>query len=188
MNLLKENEEKRSRKEERENRLLRRTRELAEFDSVEVLPSAFERGITRRDLVNAAIQLEMSAAEVMAWQRYMDFNEWRSKDGLPVTGRGFRRPLRMWHLKQAEIDARKERRGSSAEREAEKRKAAERAKEAERVKLAAEPGAWELCWQRCKHAKAGGGCAAKCPFPPTLALPRPRPPEDCKGFEPKEVA
>ena len=58
MNELKENEEKRSRKEERENRLRLRARELHDLCSVKALPSAFERGITSFDLMDAALKID----------------------------------------------------------------------------------------------------------------------------------
>ena len=187
MNELKENEEKRSRKEERENRRLQRARELAGFDSVEALPSAVERGIGRRKLVSAALRIEMSAAEVMAWQKFMESVDWQFMTGAKVHGGNFLRSLRMWHVRQVEIDARNERRGGSAEREAEKSKAAERAKEAERVKAAAEPGAWQLCRERCRYGLTCGACGAapRYTIPPQLRE-HPIAPEDCKGYEPKE--
>ena len=184
MSELKEKDEKRSRKEEREKQQQQRARELNATLEIRPLPSAFERGITRRDLVNAAVLNEMSAAEVMDWQRYMESVGWRLKDGVCVSWRNFRRSLRMWHKKQIEIDARKDRRGGSAEREAEKRKAAEKAKEAERVKAAAKPGAWQLCRERCAFAEVCG-CAKKHLIPPQLRS-YPIPPQDCKDYEPKE--
>ena len=187
MSELKENEEKRSRKEDREKQQQQRARELNATLEILPLPSAFERGITRRDLVNAAVLNEMSAAEVMDWQRYMESVGWRLKDGVCVSWRNFRRSLRMWHKKQIEIDARKDRRGGSAEREAEKRKAAEKAKEAERVKAAAKPGAWQLCRERCRYGLTCGACGAapRYTIPPQLRE-HPIAPEDCKGYEPKE--
>ncbi len=185
MSTLKENEEKRSRKEERENRRLQRARVLALYDSVVALPSAVERGIGRRKLVSAALRIEMSAAEVMDWQKFMESVDWQFMTGAQVHGGNFLRSLRMWHVRQVEIDAR--RRGTSAEREAEKRKAIAAKKEAERVKAAAEPGAWQLCRERCRYGLMCGACGAapRHAIPPQLRE-HPIPPEDCKGYEPKE--
>ena len=187
MSLLKENEEKRSRKEERENRLRLRARELHDLCSVKALPSAFERGITSFDLMDAALKIDMSADEVMEWQKFMDSVGWIFATNGAVNWRNFRRSLRMWHIRELELSAKADRRGNSAEREAEKRKAAEKAKEAERVKAAAKPEAWLLCHERCRYGLTCGKCGAapRYTIPPQLRE-HPIAPEECNGYEPKE--
>lgn len=186
MSLLKEKrEEKRTRKEEiRENPQPQpRARELP-VDGVEIHRGAYDRGITRYDIEVAAERIEMPAVEVNAWQDYMDEVGWTFADGLPVNGRNYRRSLRMWHRMEGEIAARRRPRG----RLADEVDTLKRRKEAERKRLeeaAANPGAWELCEERCANYVAGFGCKCKVRIPPALQ-PRPIPPEECPLFKAKE--
>ena len=81
-----------------------------------------------------------------------------------------------------EMEASAKRKAAEAE-EAEKRR-----QEAERKRLeeaAANPGAWELCDERCANYVAGFGCKCKVRIPPALQ-PRPIPPEECPSFKAKE--
>ena len=147
---------------------------------------AWERGITRNDLEDAAENIGMSAAEVTEWLEYMETIGWRMSNGHPVNGCNFRRPLRMWHKIEERIKARRERRGGSAEREAEKRKAAEVERMRKMYEDSKKPASWTLCNERCAFAEVCG-CAKKHLIPPQLRS-YPIPPQDCDGFEPKEVA
>jgi hypothetical protein len=195
MSMLKENEEKRSRKEERENQ--QQQQRLATPSPVcpvdksvdnrrraNIMHHAWERGITRNDLHAAAEKIGMSAAEVGDWLEYMDDNGWTLRDGVRVNGRNFRRPLRMWHKVQEQIDKRE------AKRSQNRREHRRKQEEAERLRLlqkeAAKPSSWQLCNERCAFAEVCG-CAKKHLIPPQLRS-YPIPPQDCDGFEPKEVA
>ena len=197
MSTLKENEEKRSRKEERENQ--QQQQRLATPSLVchvdksvdnrrraNIMHHAWERGITRNDLEDAAENIGMSAAEVNEWLEYMETIGWRMSNGYPVNGCNFRRPLRMWHKIEERIKARRERRGGSAEREAEKRRAAEVERMRKMYEDSKKPASWTLCNERCAFAEVCG-CAKKHLIPPQLRS-YPIPPQDCDGFEPKEVA
>lgn len=196
MNELKENEEKRSRKKERENQQQQRLATPSPVCPVDksvdnnrlanLLHNAWKRGITRNDLADAAESIGMSAAEVTEWLEYMETIGWRMSNGHPVNGCNFRRPLRMWHKIEERIKARRERRGGSAEREAEKRKAAEVERMRKMYEDSKKPASWTLCNERCAFAEACG-CAKKHLIPPQLRS-YPIPPQDCDGFEPKEVA
>ena len=194
MSELKENEEKRSRKEEREKQQQQRLATPSSFYPVDksvdnnrranLLHHAWERGITRNDLHAAAEKIGMSAAEVGDWLEYMDDNGWTLRDGVRVNGCNFRRPLRMWHKVQEQIDKRHSRREQN--RREHRRKQAE----AERLRLlqkeSAKPSSWQLCNERCAFAKGCVGCGAEKPYtiPPQLRSHRIAP-EDCKGYLPR---
>ena len=149
------------------------------------LMEAWERGIIRQDLMQAAVKIGMTDAELEAWLKYMSEVDWTFTDGGKVNCRNFRRSLRMWHKTEARIS---ERVGSRREAKAEqKRREAEEA-EKQRLKSAAmDPGAWELCKERCAFAKEPMGCAFGMKIPPS-AFARPIPPQECPKFKPKEVA
>ncbi len=194
MSTLKENEEKRSRKEERENQqqqqrlatpsLVCHVDKSVDNRRANLLHQAWERGILVSDLHAAAERIGMSAAEVGDWLEYMDDNGWTLRDGVRVNGRNFRRPLRMWHKIEERIKARRERRDTSAEREAEKRKAAEVERMRKMYEDSKKPASWTLCNERCAFAEVCG-CAKKHLIPPQLRS-YPIPPQDCDGFEPYE--
>ena len=190
MNLLKENEEKRSRKEERENHHHHRARELQDVDVTTYVSAAWRRGITLKDLDEAALRIGMSADEVRGWLQYMDETNWTLKEGDKVNVRNFRRSLRMWHKVNGQIEERlTSRRGTSAEREDERRKEAARQKfDALKTKAAEDPKVWTLCRERCANAKECGGCEKCHKIPPALIPPRGFPPEECVDFKAKEVA
>ena len=188
MNEPKENEEKRSRKEEREKQQQQLAREPFAVDAVDKrhLREAWAHGVVRKEIAEAAESIGMNAAEVNGWLNYMHNVKWRFATGGVVTGGNFRRSLRMWHKVQEQIDARNERLVTSAEREAEKRKAAEAERMRKMYEDSKKPESWQLCNERCAFAK-GCGCEKKYLVPPQLRS-YPIAPEDCKGFEPKEVA
>ncbi len=184
----KESEEKRSRKEEKENHHHHLSPEPFAIDAVDksLLREAWAHGIVRKDVKEAAEDMSISAAEVNDWLNYMHDVKWRLNTDNPVTWRNFRRSLRMWHKIEERIKARRERRGGSAEREAEKRKAAEVERMRKMYEDSKKPASWTLCNERCAFAEVCG-CAKKHLIPPQLRS-YPIPPQDCDGFEPKEVA
>ena len=189
MNLLKEKDEKRSRKEERENQQQQQQQHQRAREGLAVhklSAEALRHGMTCKDLVAAANAIGMNAGEVNGWLRYMESVGWTFSNGAPVNGRNFRRPLRMWHKIEERINARRERRGGSAEREAEKRRAAEVERMRKMYEDSKKPASWTLCNERCAFAE-NCGCAKKHLIPPQLRS-YPIAPEDCKGFQPKEVA
>ena len=195
MNLLKENEEKSSRKEERENqqqqRLATPSSRCPVDNSVDnnrranLMHHAWERGILRRELEATAEKIGMSAAEVNDWLEYMDDNGWTLRDGVRVNGRNFRRPLRMWHKVQGQIDERKARRRQNRREHRAKQEEAERLRRLQ--KAAAKPEAWLLCHERCKYGLTCGACGSVSRYvlPPQLRV-HPIPPEECGGFMPRE--
>ena len=149
------------------------------------LMEAWDRGILRTDLRNAAASIGMTADEANAWLKYMHEVDWTFTDGGKVNCRNFRRSLRMWHKTEARISERGDfKREAKAEQ---KRREAEEA-EKQRLKSAAmDPGSWELCKERCAFAKEPMGCAYGMKIPPS-AFARPIPPQECPKFKPKEVA
>ncbi|MBR3221481.1 MAG: hypothetical protein IKF72_04545 [Kiritimatiellae bacterium] len=192
MEVLKENEEKRSRKEERENQQQQQRpatpsscgpyKSAEDARRADLLNSAWNCGIVRRDLDDVAAKIGMDEAEVFDWLKYMDEVGWQMSNGQPVNAFNFRRPLRMWHKVQERID------GSKARREQNRREHRQRQEEANQLrraqKVAADPAAWELCRERCANAKERGGCACGVACPPAH-LPRPVPPQECPRFAAK---
>ena len=177
MSLLKENEEKRSRKEEREKQQQQhqqqqqRARDGLKIDMLS--SQALDRGMTHKDLVDAARVIGMSAREVNAWLKYMDSVGWAFSNGAPVTWRNYRRPLRMWHLTERRMRIERNCADSTTEEAS--------AKKLEELRsAAAKPESWALCRERCAFAEACG-CAKKHTIPPQLR-PRPIPPEECADF------
>ena len=82
--------------------------------------------------------LKMPHDEARAWMRYQDENGWRFGNGNPVTRFNFMRSLRMWHIREEELEekraARREREAARKEREQERaeRMAQRREREAKR--------------------------------------------------------
>ena len=149
------------------------------------LMEAWDRGIIRQDLMQAAVKIGMTDAELEAWLKYMSEVGWRFTTGGFVNGRNFRRSLRMWHKMEAIINER-----GSSRREAKAEQKRREAEEAEKQRLksaAMDPGSWELCKERCAFAKEPMGCACKMKIPPS-AFARPIPPQECPNFRAKEVA
>ena len=181
----KESEEKRSRKEEKEMQQQQPAREPFPIDAVDnrLRREAWAHGIIRKDLVEAAGDMGICAAEVNCWLKYMHNVNWKMKDGLPVTWRNFRRSLRMWHEVEVRINARCQRRTTSAERAEELRRAADAERLKKMCEEAKKPEAWALCRERCAFAEACG-CAKKHMIPPQLRS-HPIPPEECAEFAAK---
>ena len=149
------------------------------------LMEAWDRGIIRQDLMQAAVKIGMTDAELEAWLKYMSEVDWTFTDGGKVNCRNFRRSLRMWHKTEARISER-----GSSKREAKAEQKRREAEEAEKQRLksaAMDPGSWELCKERCAFAKEPMGCAFGMKIPPS-AFARPIPPQECPKFKPKEVA
>ena len=149
---------------------------------------AWKRGITKLMLVEAADKIGMDDDEVCEWLKYMDEVGWTLNDGVPVTARNFRRPLRMWHRVKGEVDAKHTRGGTSRMEQLREdglkrqRQAAQSRRESESCK----PEAWVLCRERCAMYNR----LEKCPVafcragyvtPPQLR-DRPCPPEECPRF------
>ena len=187
MNLLKEREEKRGkREEERKPTTTTRVRELPDVDkSVYKSSAAFTRGILYADVRMSAAYIGMTAEEVNGWLKYMRDVGWRFTTGYEVNGRNFRRSLRMWHFTQRRIN---ERGGTRREAEAERRRRAAEQAERQRMKAAAmNPGSWQLCIERCAFAKMPMGCKRGMTVPPFARKP-PIPPEECPEYRAREVA
>lgn len=148
---------------------------------IEFRPSTFAHGILRNDLMNAANKIGMSAAEVNAWQHYMEEVDWRFTTGGRINYSNFRRSLRMWHKTEEKI--REERMQNAAVDNS-----SEAAKRLEKSKLATlgikaknDPSLWALCRERCENSDT---CGCKCGIkvPPDRQLPRPHRPEECPHF------
>ena len=99
---------------------------------------------------------------------------------MAFTWRNFRRSLRMWHEVEVRINARCQRRTTSAERAEELRRAADAERLKKMCEEAKKPDAWALCRERCAFAEACG-CAKKHTIPPQLR-PHLIPPEECADF------
>ena len=87
MDSLKENKEKKNQKEETREKQQPppRTREVL-ADDIVYNSTAWNNGITRKLLAEAANVIGMSADEVNAWQKYMDESGWCFTNGRPVNG------------------------------------------------------------------------------------------------------
>ena len=174
-------EEKRTRKEEiRENPPPPpRAREVT-VDEIAECNGAFERGISRRVLADAANRIGMSAAEVNEWLAYMVEVDWGFSSGKPVHNANFRRSLRMWHVMRPQVRIARQSLVEVAElnrREEEKNAEAKR----KRAAIAANPANWILCQERCANYIPGQGCKCGVPIPPAHQE-RQIPPEDCPKF------
>ena len=104
MNELKENKEKKNQKENtRENQQQHQASGHILVENLVHNSTAWKRGITRLMLAEAATCIGMTADEVNAWQKYMDESGWTFKDGTQLNWRNYRRPLRMWHMRELQI-------------------------------------------------------------------------------------
>ena len=89
-------------------------------------------------ILRGADMLKMPHDEARSWMRYQDENGWRFGNGNPVTRFNFMRSLRMWHIREEELEekraARREREAARKEREQERaeRMAQRREREAKR--------------------------------------------------------
>ena len=186
MKHLKEMKEKKNQKEiskENQQQQHPRAREgEVDINAILMVPSAYNRGITRKDLKATANLVGMSAQEVNEWQKYMVACGWRFTTGVKVNCINFRRSLRMWHMIEEKM--RKERMESAAVDNS-----SEAAMRLERSKLATlgmkaknDPSLWALCRERCENSDT---CGCKCgvKVPPDRQLPRPHRPEECPHFK-----
>ena len=152
-----------------------------DINAILMVPSAYNRGITRKDLKATANLVGMSAQEVNEWQKYMVACGWRFTTGVKVNCINFRRSLRMWHRMEDIIRA--ERMGRTA---VDIRNEAVERQEKSKLKGLAQlakvnPSLWALCRERCANSDT---CGCKCGIkvPPDLQLPRPHRPEECPHF------
>ena len=185
MTCLKEREKKKNQKEqEKENqqpqpRARGRRMLVSDLNEIESRPSAYVRGILRTDLKDAANKIGMSAAEVKAWQRYMEEVAWRFTTGTCINWCNYRRSMRMWH--KTEERMMRERGESDAVREREARQF--NAKTASLVRQSKnDPSFWALCRESCANC-GGHGCTLGIAIPPDRQVPRPHRPEECPKFE-----
>ena len=182
MNQLKETREERSKEESKEKRLLLpRARERSLFGDPDSVHHAWERGILTRDLEEARQKIGASVEDVSEWLSYMDAVDWCFTTGGRVTGRNFRRSLRMWCVFKREYG---ERRGGRRGVESAQPKRESEAERRERLaKIAADPKSWTLCEERCEHWR-GGRCSRGVTVPP-MHNPHPHPPEECPRYAAK---
>ena len=183
MTCLKEREKKKNQKEqEKENHHHPRAREEGvSLADIKPLQSAWIQGITPRDLKTVADKIGMTAAEVNAWQEFMEISRWRFKSGNCVNCCNFGRSLRMWH--KTEERMRWERGGyGDADRERNERdqKKAKVAALMQRAKY--DQSFWGLCRESCANC-GGHGCTLGIAIPPDRQVPRPHRPEECPKFE-----
>ena len=184
MTCLKEREQKEQEKENQQQpqpRARGRRMLVSDLNEIESRPSAYVRGILRTDLKDAANKIGMSAAEVNAWQRYMEEVAWRFTTGTCINFLNFRRSLRMWH--RTEERMRWERGGyGDADRERNERdqKKAKVAALMQRAKY--DQSFWGLCRESCANC-GGHGCTLGIAIPPDRQVPRPHRPEECPKFE-----
>ena len=148
------------------------------------------------------------------WMLYRQNIGWRMKDGTPINRYNWRRSIRMFKIRKAEIDSdrewvqermanrkeRRERRRLSNRRE-ELQAAAERGieaqkREAEKKRRAesSRPESWALCEERCALYRASKNENGECRFcragylvPPQLRE-RPVPPQECARFSGRDGA
>ena len=178
MKRLKEKDERRSTKEDKENPLLHPRAREAGFRYADFGPRCqyaldrlWDRGILNNDVWLAAGKLGMTKREVAGWLVYLDDTGYQLRWG-PINFRTFRRSLRMWHKVAVE-------RGENYEDETPKPDAPSKTRRM--AALAAKPESWALCHERCKWANVGAGCAKGVRVPPDHAE-RPIPPEECPCF------
>ena len=174
-------EEKRTRKEEiRENHHHHPRARVVTVDEIVECNGAYDRGISRRMLCDAAAKIGMPAEEVNEWLNYMEEVGWEFYDGKPVHNLNFRRSLRMWHKMKPLVKLERKPLVEVAElnrREKEKEAEAKRKREA----IAANPKSWILCQERCANYIPGQGCKCGVKIPPAHQE-RQIPPEDCPNF------
>ena len=192
MNEPKRREAKESTKEREENKnLLLLPRAAA--DRKFAYSGAWQRGITKCDINEAADKIGMPPEEVEEWVKYMTQVGWQFSTGKPINGRNFRRSLRMWHRMEPIVRASyeriaKRRSSRSAEKaviEEQMREKQAKQAEASRAEAAKKRENWELCEERCALYHPVYGCCGQIPCPPALAA-RPHPPEECPKFVRKE--
>ena len=190
MTCLKEREKKKNQKEqEKENqqphpRARGRRVSVASADEIESRPSAYVRGILCHDLMVAANKIGMSAAEVNAWQRYMEEVDWRFTTGTRINFLNFRRSLRMWHRTEERMMLERGESGEVREREARQLNT----KTAALVRQSKnDPSFWALCRESCANC-GEHGCTCGVAIPPDRQLPRPHRPEECPEFDARKEA
>ena len=189
MNRLKEREKKKNQKEqERENHHHhhRAREEGVSLADIKPLQSAWIQGITPRDLKTVADKIGMTAAEVNAWQEFMEISRWRFKSGNCVNWCNFGRSLRMWH--KIENRMRWERGGYNDADRAQNEKDQKKAKVAALMQRAKyDPEFWALCRETCANC-GEHGCRRGVLVPPNHQLPRPCRPEECPKFTERKEA
>ena len=186
MKHLKEKNEKKNQKEIRKENPPpphpRAREEGIDLNDIERVPTAYDRGITRWHLKQAADVIDMTADEVNEWQEYMVACDWRFASGAHVTSINFRRSLRMWHKMEDIIRAERfgqapvEYRAAAAEKQLKN-------KVQGLMKIAKiNPALWALCRERCENSDT---CGCKCgvKIPPDRQVPRPHRPEECPHFK-----
>ena len=158
-------------------------------DFVDALSKIWKRQITTSDLLDAAEKIGLTTDEVIAWVKYMEGVNWTFTTGDKVNCKNYRRSLRMWHITEEQIQARK---SVSQERQAHRelmRKnhyEEQKAREAARREIAAtKDESWALCAERCANYRADGAGCNRCKqgfkVPPPVRE-RPCPPESCVMF------
>ena len=152
-----------------------------DINAILMVPSAYNRGITRKDLKATANLVGMSAQEVNEWQKYMVACGWRFATGVKVNCINFRRSLRMWHMIEEKIrEERLEHAAVDIRNEAADRQVKSKLKGlAQLAKL--DPSLWALCRERCENSETCG-CKRGVKVPPDRQLPRPHRPEECPHF------
>ena len=161
---------------------------VSDLNEIESRPSAYRRGILRTDLKDAANKIGMSAAEVNAWQHYMEEVAWRFTTGTRINYLNFRRSLRMWHKIEDKI-CEERMQNAAVDNNSEAAKRLERSKLATLgMKAKNDPSLWALCRERCENSDTCG-CKRGVTVPPDRQLPRPHRPEECPYFRERiEVA
>ena len=191
MNELKEkNERKNQRKTRKENQQQQpRAREEVKASDIESRPSAHVRGITRKDLAEAANIIHMPASEVNEWQHYMRECGWRFKTGACVNWLNFRRSLRMWHKVEEQIRIEDREIGGIRPNAADLAEKQRHDKVDELIRKArTDASLWALCKERCWNANKNGiGCLCGIEIPPDRDPERPIPPEQCYSFLSRKV-
>lgn len=192
MNWLKEKKKrKKQSKEVKENPPPQpRAREEIDIDAIDFLPSAMERGISRKELKKTAEKIGMPIIEVNAWLKYMDMTDWRFATCEQVNGQNFRRSLRMWHKVEERIREERARRGETGDEKSSVQAEVNRSRRIEALVNEAKvtPEMWELCKERCVNVTDDGcGCVCGIKIPPDRRPDNPYPPENCPKFKALEV-